>query len=185
MASASAFFLKNTNTVTQPNIGSVLSITQVNVRCWLMKSEPGNYSVDDLKKHQKTHWDGVRNYQARNFMREDMRLGDEVLIYHSNAEPSGVAGLARVCRAGYPDFTAWDKSSEHFDAMSTPEKPRWFMVDIEFVEKFKHFISLKELKAQPELAEMMVVRPGARLSVQPVEKKHFEIVKKMGRSSIL
>ncbi len=134
------------------------------VRHWLMKSEPSSYSIDDLDKHRKTYWDGVRNFQARNFMRDEMKVGDLVLFYHSNAEPSGVAGVARVCKAGYPE----------------KRKPLWFMVDVEFVEKFPHFISLEELKASPKLAGMMVVKTGVRLSVQPVEKKHFEIVKNMG-----
>ena len=148
---------------------------------WLMKSEPGAYSIDDLKRDKKTYWDGVRNYQARNFMRDAMKTGDLVIFYHSNAEPSGVAGSAKVCKEGYPDFTGWDKKDKHYDSASKPEKPAWFMVDVEFMEKFKHFIPLEEIKSTTALKTMMVARRGARLSVQPVEEKHFEIIRKLGQ----
>ena len=113
-------------------------------------------------------------------MRDEMKKGDLVLFYHSNAEPSGVAGVARICKEGYPDFTAWDKKDIHFDPKSTKEKPLWFMVDVEFVEKFSHLVSLEELKANVKLKDMLVVKPG-RLSVQPVSEGHFEIVRAMGR----
>ncbi|MEM8717640.1 MAG: EVE domain-containing protein [Cyanobacteria bacterium P01_A01_bin.3] len=149
---------------------------------WLMKSEPSEYSIDDLQREGTTHWDGVRNYQARNFMRDVMQVGDHVLFYHSNTKPPGVAGLATVCRTGYPDFTAWDTADKHYDPKSDPESPTWFMVDIEFAEKFFHHVSLAELKAQPELSGMKVVQRGVRLSVQPVEADHFELVCAMGRS---
>lgn len=148
---------------------------------WLMKSEPSVYSIDDLKKDQKTYWDGVRNYQARNFMRDQMKVGDLVLFYHSNAEPSGIGGVARICKAGYPDFSAWDKKDIHYDPKSTKEKPVWFMVDVEFVEKFKNFVSLESLKANPKLKNMVVVQKGSRLSVQPVLAEHFELVRKNGQ----
>ena len=148
---------------------------------WLRKSEPLVFSIDDLKKNKKTYWDGVRNFQARNFMRDGMKAGDLVLYYHSNAEPSGVAGVARICKESYPDFTAWDKKDIHFDPKSTKEKPLWFMVDVEFVEKFTNFVTLEDLKANVKLKDMLVVRPG-RLSVQPVLKEHFEVVRKMGNS---
>ena len=131
---------------------------------WLMKTEPSVYSIDDLKHDGKTCWDGVRNYQARNFMRDSMKAGDWVLFYHSNAEPSGVAGIAKVCKSGYPE-----------------KDPLWFMVDLEFIEKFSHFVSLEELKLCSKLKGMMVIRRGSRLSVQPVTKEHFEIVRKMGK----
>ena len=146
---------------------------------WLMKSEPSVYSIDDLKRDKKTYWDGVRNFQARNFMRDSMKMGDLVLFYHSNAEPSGVAGIAKVGREGYPDFTAWDKKDIHYDPKSTKEKPLWSMVDLEFVEKFSRFVSLEEMKKNFDLKRMMVTKAG-RLSVQPVERKHFEIVRKIG-----
>ncbi len=148
---------------------------------WLMKSEPDEYSIDDLQAEKVAYWDGVRNYQARNFMRDRMQEGDEVLFYHSNTKPPGVAGIARVCRTGYPDFTAWDRSDKHYDPKSDPDNPTWYMVDVEFVEKFPHFVSLAQLKAQPSLAEMKVVQRGVRLSVQPVEPEHFERVKQLGR----
>src|SRR4051812_22474266 len=106
---------------------------------WLMKTEPGSYSIDDLKRDKKTYWSGVRNYQARNFMRDHMKIGDLVLYYHSNAEPPGVAGIARVCAEAHPDFSAWDPEDKHFDPRSSQEKPLWMMVDIEFVEKFPRF----------------------------------------------
>ena len=136
----------------------------LSVRHWLMKTEPSVYSIDDLARDKKTCWEGVRNFQARNFMRDAMRVGDLVLFYHSNAEPSGVAGIARVCKAGYPEKGA----------------PPWFMVDVEFIEKFPHFVSLAELKANPSLKGMMVVKRGIRLSVQPVNQKHFDEIRSGG-----
>src|SRR5690348_14287413 len=111
-------------------------------RYWLMKTEPDVFSIDDLEKKKRAHWDGVRNFQARNFMRDQMKAGDLNLFYHSSTIPPGVAGLARVCREAYPDFTAWDKKSDFFDPRSTPEKPLWMMVDVEFVKKFPRLISL-------------------------------------------
>ena len=148
---------------------------------WLMKSEPDEYSIDDLKKDGKEHWDGVRNYQARNFMRDEMKIGDQVLFYHSNTKPPGVVGLAKVCREGYPDHTAFDKKDKHYDPKSDPDNPRWIMVDIAFVEKFPTKVSLDELKAEKKLEGMLVTKRGQRLSVQPVAKKHFEHVCKMAR----
>jgi predicted RNA-binding protein with PUA-like domain len=133
---------------------------------WLMKSEPGTYSIDDLKRDKKTFWDGVRNYQARNFMRDSMKVGDLVLFYHSNAEPSGVAGVAEVVKSGYPD----------------PKDPVWSGVDIGFVEKFPNFVPLETLKENSaKLKGMLVIKNGMRLSVQPVEKAHFEWVRQCGR----
>ena len=145
---------------------------------WLMKSEPNAYSIDDLEKHGRTHWDGVRNYQARNFMRDKMKKGDLVLFYHSNANPPGVAGLARIVSEGYPDHTAFDKKDGHYDPKSSPDNPRWFMVDVEFVEKFDEVIPLKTLGETPGLEEM-VVNKRSRLSVQPVRPKEFEIVRRL------
>ncbi len=150
------------------------------MRYWLMKSESSVYSIDDLARDKKTYWDGVRNFQARNFMRDAMKAGDGVLFYHSNAEPPGVAGVARVCGQGRPDLTAWDKKDGHYDPKSPKEKPLWYMVDLEFVEKFKNFVSLERLKVTADLKGMMVTRRGARLSVQPVDKKHFDSVRTMG-----
>lgn len=151
-------------------------------RYWLMKSEPDVYSIGDLEREGRAEWDGVRNYQARNFMRDDMRVGDRVLFYHSNAKPPGVAGIARVCREAYPDHTALDPDSDYHDPKSTRENPRWYMVDVEFVERFASLVSLSELRNTPGLEEMMVLRRGMRLSVQPLSRKEFDIVVKLARS---
>jgi predicted RNA-binding protein with PUA-like domain len=148
-------------------------------RYWLMKSEPEVYSIDDLARDGTTHWDGVRNYQARNFMRDDMRPGDGVLFYHSNAKPPGVAGVAEVVRAGYPDHTARDPESRYFDPRASDADPRWYMVDIRFVLKFQDFVPLSTLRTTPGLEEMLAVTKS-RLSVQPVTRAEFEIVKGLG-----
>ena len=151
---------------------------------WLMKTEPGTFSIDDLKKSPKqtTHWDGVRNYQARNLMRDEMKVGDEVLFYHSVTDPS-VVGVAKVVREGYPDHTAWDKKSKYFDAKSSKDDPRWFMVDIKFAEKFKRPIPLPELRDIKGLEKMMLLKKGARLSVQPVSAAEFKIITKLGKKA--
>ena len=149
-----------------------------------MKTEPETYSFSDLKKDKKTPWAGVRNYQARNFMRDEMQEGDLVLFYHSNANPSGVVGVGKVCRESYPDFTAWDKKNEYYDKKTDPQKPTWFMVDVCFEKEFERFVSLEELKKNPELSGMLVVKKGMRLSVQPVEKKHFQAVCDMGHCQV-
>ncbi len=150
-------------------------------RYWLMKSEPGTYSIDDLQRDGSTCWEGVRNYQARNFMRDEMRVGDEVLYYHSNASPPGVAGLARVCREAYPDHTQFDPSSKYHDPKATGDEPRWFMVDIEHVETFDDVVSLEEIKADDRLDGMLVRQRGQRLSIQPVEAEHFRRIRTLGR----
>jgi predicted RNA-binding protein with PUA-like domain len=147
---------------------------------WLMKSEPDVFSIADLQAKGTSCWDGVRNYQARNYMRDQMRVGDLVLFYHSNANPSGVAGLARVCSAAYPDHTALDPKSDYHDPKASRENPIWMMVDVEFISTFRRFVSLDELKAEKALADMLVLRPGQRLSIQPVEARHFERVVEMG-----
>ena len=147
---------------------------------WLMKSEPYVYSIEDLERDGSTHWEGVRNYQARNNM-QAMKVGDEVLFYHSNAKPPGVVGIARVSREAYPDSYALDPKSKYFDAKSDPEKPRSYMVDIEFVSKVADIeapVSLHEIKEDPKLADMELVRYG-RLSVQSVKKAEFDHVKKL------
>jgi predicted RNA-binding protein with PUA-like domain len=149
------------------------------VRHWLMKSEPDVYPFSQLVEDGRTHWDGVRNYQARNTMRDDMKVGDLVLFYHSNTKPPHVAGLARVCREGYPDHTSWDTSSKYFDEKSSPDNPRWMMVDIEPIQVFE-MISLPDLKANPALEGMPLLARGQRLSVQPVNQEHFQIVCEMG-----
>lgn len=144
---------------------------------WLMKSEPDVYSIDDLERDGSTHWEGVRNYKARNNMKA-MSVGDEVLFYHSNAKPPGVAGIARVCREAYPDKFQFDRKSKYFDAKSDPDDPRWYLVDVEFVAKADEVVGLPEIKADPALADMELNRYG-RLSVQSVKKAEFEHVKRM------
>ena len=148
---------------------------------WLMKCEPDAYTIDDLERDGRTSWEGVRNYQARNFMRDEMQVGDGVLFYASNAHPSGVTGLAEIVRAGYPDHTAWKKQHKYFDAASTAEKPVWFMVDIGFVERFPETIPLEQLRQTKGLEDMHVLRKGNRLSVQPVTRGEHTIVARLGR----
>jgi predicted RNA-binding protein with PUA-like domain len=146
-----------------------------------MKCEPDAYTIDDLARDGRTSWEGVRNYQARNFMRDEMQVGDKVLFYASNATPSGVTGLAEVMRAGYPDHTAFAPGHDYFDAASKQEAPTWFMVDIGFVERFPATVSLETLKQTPGLEEMLVTRKGSRLSVQPVTRAEYDIVVTLGR----
>ena len=143
---------------------------------WLMKSEPDVFSIDDLKTKKTSLWDGVRNYQARNFMTKDMQLGDQVLFYHSNAEPSGIFGIAKVSKLAQPDPSQFDKKSEYFDPKATKEKPIWFCVEVAFVEKFKHHLSLAEIKNDPTLKDMLVIKRGQRLSIQPVSQKDFDYI---------
>ncbi len=150
-------------------------------QCWLMKSEPDVYGIDTLEREGRTGWDGIRNYQARNFMRDEMRVGDEVLFYHSNAKPPGVAGLARVSKLGVVDHTQFDSKSKYFDPKSDPDNPRWVMVEVEFVERFEEELSLEWLKSQTSLNEMLVVQRGQRLSIQPVKPRHFDLVVRAGR----
>lgn len=146
---------------------------------WLIKSEPEVYSIDDLARDGRTEWDGVRNYQARNWMRDEMAVGDLVLFYHSNADPPGVAGVARVCSEAHPDSTQFDPKSDYHDPKSKKDDPRWSCVDVEFVERFDEPVSLDVLKAQKALDGMMVVKRGVRFSVQPVERAHFARVLKL------
>ena len=148
---------------------------------WLMKCEPSAYTIDDLKRDGRTSWEGVRNFQARNFMRDQMQEGDGVLFYASNAEPSGVTGLAEIVKAGYPDHTAWKKGHKYFDEGSTKDAPTWFMVDIGFVDRFPDVVPLDTLKRTPGLEDMMVTKKGSRLSVQPVTRAEYYIVVKLGR----
>ncbi|MBP9682036.1 MAG: EVE domain-containing protein [Bacteriovorax sp.] len=143
------------------------------MRYWLMKSEPDVFSIDHLKMKKKSGWDGVRNYQARNFMRDDMKKGDVILFYHSSCETPGVAGLARVSKESHPDPTQFDKSSDYYDPKATKENPRWFMVEVEFVEKFENVITLTFLKTQKALENMPLVQKGSRLSINPVTEREF------------
>jgi predicted RNA-binding protein with PUA-like domain len=147
---------------------------------WLMKSEPEVYSIDDLERDGTTDWTQIRNFKARNFMRE-MAIGDRVLFYHSNADPSGVAGVAKVCALAHPDRTQYDAKSDSFEPKATQEKPYWYCVDVEFVSKLKRFVPLDELKEAKALEGMLLTSGKAsRLSVQPVDKGHFDAIVKMG-----
>jgi predicted RNA-binding protein with PUA-like domain len=150
-------------------------------RYWLFKSEPSAFSLDDLKRSPGgvAPWDGVRNYQARNLLRDEIQVGDGVLFYHSSTDPTGVVGIAEVVKAGYPDHTAWDPESDHPDPRSTPENPRWYMVDVRYVRHLPRTVTLAEIKAAPALKDMMVARRGARLSVQPVTQKEWAAVLKL------
>jgi predicted RNA-binding protein with PUA-like domain len=142
---------------------------------WLMKSEPDEFSIDDLqgRPKQTEHWDGVRNYQARNMMRDEMRVGDQVFFYHSNTKVPGIVGIAEVSREGYPDHTAFDPNDPHYDPKSDPDAPRWFMVDLRYVRHLKRTIPLPELKADLALEGMPLVRRGNRLSVMPVTEEQW------------
>lgn len=148
---------------------------------WLVKSEPNAYSIDDLVKDRKTHWDGVRNYQARNFMRDDMKIGDKVLFYHSNADPTAVVGICEVVKEGYPDFTAFDPEDKHFDPKSKEDNPTWIMIDIKIENKFVRPVTLEEIKENSKLQNMRLVQRGNRLSVMPAEKKEFDEIIRMSK----
>ena len=145
---------------------------------WLMKSEPDVFGIEDLKNRPKKteHWDGVRNYQARNMMRDQMKKGDLVFFYHSNCKVPGIVGIMEVVKEGYPDFTSWNPESKYYDTKSSKENPRWFMVDVKYKRTFKRTISLDELKQQPGLEEMAVVRKGNRLSINPVTADEWQII---------
>jgi predicted RNA-binding protein with PUA-like domain len=148
---------------------------------WLVKSEPESFSIQDLAaaKNQTTCWDGVRNYQARNYLRDEMQTGDRVLFYHSSTDVPAIVGTATVASESYPDHTAWDKKDHHYDPASTPDKPRWFMVDIRLEQIFKQPLSLQSLREVAALKEMELLRKGSRLSVQPVRKAEFQAVLKL------
>lgn len=149
-------------------------------RYWLMKCEPDAYTIEQLERDGTTSWEGVRNFQARNFMLE-MRVGDRVLFYASNADPSGVTGVAEVCREAYPDPAAWQKGHEYYDPRAKRDPPTWYMVEVRFVERFPRIVWLETLKATPDLKKMVVVQPGRRPSVQPVAEEEFAAVLKLGR----
>lgn len=143
---------------------------------WLIKSEPSSYSIDDLKKDKKTAWTGVRNYTARNFMRDGMQLGDPVLFYHSSCPVPGVYGVAKVASKAYPDPTQFDLSSNYYDPKATKEKPTWYLVDIAFVKKLKEPVTLEDMKKDKRLAGMTLLQTGNRLSVMGVSKEEFKIM---------
>ncbi|MGA0333471.1 MAG: EVE domain-containing protein [Kiritimatiellia bacterium] len=148
---------------------------------WLMKSEPDVFGIEDLERKGQEPWDGIRNYQARNFLRDQMKVGDLALFYHSNATPPGVVGLMEVVSGPEADALAFDPQSKYFDPKSDPEDPRWIQRQMKFVEKFPRMISLQEMKEDPELEGMLVLRKGQRLSIQPVEKVHFDHLCKRAR----
>jgi len=141
---------------------------------WLMKSEPNDYSIDDMMRDGRDMWEGIRNYQARNMMRDDMKIGDEVFFYHSNCKQPGIVGIVRVATAPYPDPTQFDRKSKYYDAKSLKDAPRWQLVDVEFVRKLSRNITLSEIKAEKSLADMILTRKGNRLSIMPVDDRHWK-----------
>ncbi|MGB1091046.1 MAG: EVE domain-containing protein [Oceanobacter sp.] len=150
---------------------------------WLFKSEPDAFSIDDLaaRPNQTEHWDGVRNYQARNFMRDDMEVGDRIFFYHSSCKEVGIAGLAEVAREAYPDHTQFDPNSKYHDPKASEDNLRWFMVDVRFVEKFDRVLTLKAIKDMPDITELGLVKKGSRLSIMPVTKAEFELLLERAR----
>ncbi|MEM9207654.1 MAG: EVE domain-containing protein [Pseudomonadota bacterium] len=146
---------------------------------WLMKSEPDAYSIDDLERDQREPWDGIRNYQARNMMRDDMKIGDDVFFYHSNCKEPGIVGLAKIASEVYPDPTQFDPDSKYHDPKSDPDNPRWLLREVEFVRRLERTITLAELKAQSGLDGFVLLRKGNRLSIMPVDKKHWNRILKM------
>ena len=148
---------------------------------WLMKSEPDVYSIDDLERDGREMWDSIRNYQARNMMRDDMRIGDKVFFYHSNCKEPAIVGVSKVAGKPYPDPTQFDPESKYFDPKSDQENPRWVLVDVEFVSKLKRPITLAEIKANPALDDMILTRRGNRLSIMPVDKKHWDTILRLAQ----
>jgi len=148
------------------------------VNYWLMKSEPETFGIHDLfhRPNQTEHWDGVRNYQARNMMRDDMKMGDLAFFYHSNCEEPGIVGLMEIVREAYPDFTAFDPTNKHFDPSSQSNNPRWFMVDVRYIKTLSRTITLRELKQQDELNDLALVRRGNRLSIMPVSQSQWNFI---------
>lgn len=150
------------------------------MKYWLIKSEPGCYSIDDLKRDKKTRWTGVRNFQARNFMKDDMQVGDRAIFYHSGANPPSAVGIAVVSAPAIADITALDKKDDHYDPKSSKINPIWVSVEFSYENKFKNPVSLTEIKQSSELKGIMLAQIGSRLSIQPVSRQHFEHVVKMG-----
>jgi predicted RNA-binding protein with PUA-like domain len=147
---------------------------------WLFKSEPSAYSYDDLVRDGIGEWDGVRNFQVRNWLRDDIKTGDRVLFYHSSTTPPGVVGIAKVVKDGYPDHTAWDPSSEHPDPKSTPERPLWYMVDLAPERKLDRIVTLDELRSVPALKDMLILKRGNRFSITPVTQEEFDTIVELG-----
>lgn len=146
------------------------------MKYWLMKSEPESYSIDALKADKKTAWTGVRNFQARNFMRDEMQIGDGVLFYHSSCKVPGVYGIAKVASAPYADPTQFDSTSHYLDPRATKEKPVWYLVDVAFVKKLKEPVTLADIRANSKLRSMAILQPGSRLSITPVSSEHFQLI---------
>ncbi len=146
---------------------------------WLMKSEPDVFGIDHLMhcENQTDSWDGIRNYQARNFMRDDMKIGDQIFFYHSNCKEPGIVGIMQVVKESYCDHTALNKNSKYYDAKSTKDNPRWFMVDVKFLRKFKRIVTLKQMRSDAVLSDMQLLQKGNRLSILPVAKKHWTYIK--------
>ena len=143
---------------------------------WLMKSEPETYSIDDLKEFQTDHWDGIRNYQVRNFFRDQMKIGDKAFFYHSNCKEPGIVGLMEIASEAYPDHTAFDSNEKYFDAKSDPENPRWLMLDVNYIRHTKRNITLSELRDHSSIKEMRLLQKGNRLSVIPMTKEEWEYI---------
>ncbi len=154
-------------------------------RYWLFKSEPSAYSFNDLlnEENRTAEWDGVRNYQARNFMRDDMKVGDKVLFYHSSAKPTAVVGTARIAKEAYPDATAWDPNDKHYDPKSSPGETVWMVVEIQAEAPLPNPVTLADVKANPRLKDMLLIRKGQRLSIQPVTKEEYDEIVAMGNSA--
>lgn len=150
-------------------------------RYWLFKSEPDEFSIDDLKEVKVESWNGVRNYQARNFMRDEIKKGDIVLFYHSSCKIPGIAGEAVIEKEAYPDPSAFDEESDYFDEKSSLDNPRWLMVDVKFKKKYKEIITLEELKKHKELADLLILRKGNRLSITPLTQKEFEFIQTLAQ----
>ncbi len=155
------------------------------MRYWLMKSEPDVFGIDhlDAMPDGTEHWDGVRNYQVRNMLRDEMQPGDAAFFYHSNTNPPGIAGIMEVVRAGYPDHTAFDPDSKYYDPKSDPDQPRWYMIDVQFCRRLRRYIPLAELKANPALADMPLVRRGNRLSIMPLTAAQWQEILRMEKNS--
>ena len=153
---------------------------------WLFKSEPSCFSINDLRDQPKqtTFWDGVRNYQVRNMLRDEIKKGDQAFFYHSSCSPPGIAGIVEVVKAGYPDFTAWDPFSSHFDPKSSPDDPRWYMVDVKLLHAFPRLITLEEIKRHPQLSTMLINRKGNRLSITPVTVMEWKVIVSMATQAI-
>jgi predicted RNA-binding protein with PUA-like domain len=150
---------------------------------WLFKSEPETFGIDHLRKkpRQTEHWDGVRNFQVRNMLRDDIKVGDKAFFYHSSVTPPGIAGVVDIVKNGYPDLSGQNPESKYYDPKSTPENPRWYMVNVKFVEKFKQLLTLEEIRNNPQLKKMLILKRGSRLSITPVTKEEWKIILKMAQ----